>query len=451
MNVHILAVGGIGMSGIARMIMQLGHRVSGFDMERNYIVEGLVSSGLDFRPLDEVLKDRAVDVVVRSTAIGDLHPELKSAVEKNIPVYHRAEMLNILVREKKVIGITGAHGKTTSTAMLAWILFALGRSPTAYVGGIIKQLESNAWVGAGQWAVLELDESDGTFSLFEPEILFVPSLELEHIDFYGTQEDMLSFFQTYFTRLKSTRVLLGWHSKIGAEAFRLDGEGIVSSEQMRFVPSDLEIRSDFSMWVRIYDREKDRYMEQILPVIGRHNLYNLCGVLQVVNWMGIDVDEALTVMREFPGVSRRMEVLSRQPLTVIHDYAHHPTEIETTLSAVRDVIGYDRRMVVVFEPHRYSRFSGFWQEFLSCFDAADVVLVTPVYSAGEAQLDNINSDRFAFELQRSRGKPSYALIAYDLDEVSAAVRPGDCLVVLGAGKVVSLAKQIASAWAYQNN
>lgn len=450
MNIHILAVGGIGMSGIARMIMQLGHRVSGFDINKSYVVDDLIRAGLDFRPLDEVIKGRNIDIVVRSTAISDDNLELNLAIRNNIPIYHRAEMLKLLVQDKRLIAVTGAHGKTTSTSLIAWVLFDLGYSPTAYIGGVLKSPGVNAWIGAGDWAVVELDESDGTFSLFEPEILFIPSLELEHVDFYGSEGELVAFFHNFFNRARNMKVLFGWHSKIGADDFMND-ENLFSAENMRFVPQGWDFYDDFSMKIKIWDRKENREITSTIPIIGEHNVYNVCGVLQVLDWIGISPEQALDSISRFPGIDRRVDIYSREPIMVIHDYAHHPTEIKTTLSAIRQVIG-DRRMVVVFEPHRYSRFSAFWQEFLSAFSSADAVLITPVYSASEPAIEAINSDRFAFELQRKHNKPAYALISYDIDEVIAAVKSGDCLVVLGAGKVISIAKEISAAAAsYQNN
>ncbi len=448
MNIHILAVGGIGMSGIARLLMQLGHTVSGTDITHNYIIDDLEKEGLILEPLIEAVKNRKVDAVVTSTAVPYEDPQLELARSLNIPIYHRSEMLQAIFRSRRVIGITGAHGKTTSTALLAWILHHLGYQPSAYIGGILKKVNLNAWLGAGEIAVLELDESDGSFSMFNPEIMFIPYLELEHIDFYGEEMSMIEFFRNYILQRRDTKFLIGMASKIGPEFSQFENVKFV--ENLRFAPIRHKVNPDFTMDVEFLDRKEDKVISGKVPLVGLHNVRNICGILQVCDWLGINPSQALRAMESFPGVARRMDVMSRSGVLVVHDYAHHPTEISATISAVREVIG-DKRLVVVFEPHRYSRFAGFWEGFMSALSGADVLLTTPIYSASEEPIEGISSERFCIEFTRRTGKPAYAMIDYDIGEVQAAVKEGECLLFLGAGRIYSLAKEVAKrTLAYQN-
>ncbi len=448
MNIHVLAVGGIGMSGIARLLLQLGHTVSGTDISHNYIIDDLAKEGLILESLSEAVKSRRVDAVVTSTAVPYEDPQLEFARSLDIPIYHRAEMLQAIFNSKRVIGITGAHGKTTSTALLSWILHELGYRPSAYIGGILKGIGLNAWIGSGEVAVLELDESDGSFSLFSPEIMFIPYLELEHVDFYGQESSMVEFFRNYMLQRQDTKFLIGLGSKISKEFSQFENIRLV--QELRFSPIRYRVNTDFTMDVEYLDREKNEVISGRVPLIGLHNVRNICGVLQICDWLEIDPVQVIRAIEVFPGIARRMDVMSCSPLLIIHDYAHHPTEIGSTISAVRDVIG-KRRLVVVFEPHRYSRFSGFWNEFISSLSGSDLLLVTPVYSAGERPIERISSERFCVEFIRHIGKPAYAMIGYDVDEVQAAVQDGDCLLFLGAGKIYSLAKAVTkNMLAYQN-
>ncbi len=448
MNIHVLAVGGIGMSGIARLLLQLGHTVSGTDISHSYIIDDLVKEGLILEPVSEAVKKRKIDAVVTSTAVPYEDPQLEFSRSLNIPIYHRSEMLQAIFGSRKVIGITGAHGKTTSTGLLSWVLHQLGYRPSAYIGGILKGVGRNAWLGTGEIAVLELDESDGSFSLFKPEIMFIPYLELEHIDFYGQESSMVEFFRNYIIQRRDTKFLIGLGSKIGQEFSQF--ENIKSVQDLRFVPVGHKINPDFTMDVEYMDRKENKIISGKVPLIGLHNVRNICGVLQVCDWLEIDPVQVIRAIETFPGIARRMDVMSYSPSLIIHDYAHHPTEISSTISAVRDVIG-EKRLVVVFEPHRYSRFSGFWNEFISSLSGTDLLLVTPVYSAGERPIEGITSERFCIEFTRHTKTPAYAMIDYDIGEVQAAVQDGDCLLFLGAGKIYSLAKAIAKdTLAYQN-
>ncbi len=448
MHIHILAVGGIGMSGIARLLLQMGHSVSGTDISHNYIIDDLVRQGLILDDLLEVVKNRKVSAVVRSSAISDDDPQLVLARDIGIPVYHRAEILQAIFKSTRVIGITGAHGKTTSSALLAWVLHELGYQPSAYIGGVVKGINSNAWLGMGDLSVLELDESDGTFSLFSPEIMFIPYLELEHVDFYQDEAGMAEFFRNFILQRKETRFIFGLGSKLGKEFAGFDNVKFV--EEGRYLPLRFEVLGDFSMQVEILDRREETILSQRLPLVGVHNVRNVCGVLQVCDMLGIKAKDALRAMASFPGVARRMDVLLKGEIIVVHDYAHHPTEIRTTLEAIRQVIG-NKRMVAVFEPHRYSRFSAFWSEFMSALVPADVVLITPIYSASEDPIPGISPERFALELNRTMSIPAYAMLSYDLDEVRAATRSGDCLIFLGAGKVYSLAKDFVKLQMVHHN
>ncbi len=448
MRFHILAVGGIGMSGIARMLLQLGHRVSGTDRERHYIVDDLIKAGLEFISLSQALSRGKVDAVVTSSAIGDDDAELRLAKRVGLPVYHRVEMLEIILRMQKIVAVTGAHGKTTSTALLSWILHYAGLNPSAYIGGILKEVNTNAWIGVGQWAVAELDESDGSFMKIKPDVVFIPTFELEHIDFYHTEEALVEKFGGYIQNNPQAKFLFGINSLLAQRSFSgLDN--VLFQENLRFVPVSNKVFADLSMEAVIWDRQKEEEIVFKCPLIGEHNLRNLCGVFQVCMWLGIDLPVVISAVEQFPGVKRRMEKFSsaRKDLLIIHDYAHHPTEIRAVLSSIRMAIG-DRRMVVVFEPHRYSRLRGFWDEFAYSLSQADILLCTPVYSAGESKINGIESEEFVESCLQLTGQKGYAMSGYNLDELRAAVNKGDCVVFLGAGPIYRFAKDFVNALSY---
>ncbi len=440
MHFHILAVGGIGMSGIARLLMQQGYSVSGNDINHSYIVKELEQEGLIFSNLGDVVKHKKVDAVVVSSAIKDNNPELLLAKQLGLPIYHRAQMLNLIVKEgRTVIGVTGAHGKTTTTALLSWILIQLGYDPLFYIGGILKEIGLNAYMGKGDFAVLELDESDGSFTLFHPEIMFITNLDLEHIDFYKTKDNLIRFFRDYITKSSNTKFILGFNSRIGSQDLGEDMDNLWDLNKTgRFLPVTYKICSDFSMRGQILDVLSNKMLYIQAGLVGEHNLYNIAGVLNLCSLLGVDIDEAIASIERFPNVQRRMDIYLHSPVTVIHDYAHHPEEIRKTLSAIRDVIK-DKRLVVVFEPHRYSRFSAFWEEFKSAVSIADVVFSTPVYSASEDRLTGIDNFNFC----RQIGKPAVAMQDYSLELLKQQVEDGDCVVFLGAGKIINLAKEFA--------
>ncbi len=432
---HILAIGGIGMSGIANMLLDKGASISGTDLQENYLTENLRERGALLKPIYEL--SQMPNVVIVSSAIAQDNEELLFAKKMGIPVYHRALALGRLVEGKKVIAITGSHGKTTTTSLIAWMLLGLGLDPDFYIGGILKDVGKNARAGRGRIAVIELDESDGTVFSFSPDICVITNVDREHIDFYKKEDVQKRLYRKFIETNSKCRFFLGKNSPISWESIlpvKLENvdfypdKGLI--DVISYSPSN-GFLSDIELGVH----GKSAFIR--LPLIGRHNAFNLAGCLSVADYLGLDVEAAIDILEKFPGVERRMDVFYKGDVLLIHDYAHHPREIKATLDALKGYSG-GSRIIAVFEPHRYTRFSGLWDEFIRAFESADTVLCTDVYSASEAPIEGVSPDSFVDKL-KEQGKNALHMPA--VSQLEQLINKGDIVVFMGAGKAKDYAKE----------
>ena len=452
-TLHFTGIGGIGMSGIAEILHDMGYKVQGSDIADNANVRRLRGKGIDivFGQKRANVADAAI--VVISTAIAGDNPEVVAARESAIPVVHRAEMLGELMRLRWSIAVAGTHGKTTTTSIVATLLDAAGIDPTVINGGIITGWGSNARLGKGLWMVVEADESDGSFQRFRPTVAVVTNIDREHIDHHASFEALESAFRSFvasvpfygFTTLcidhpavqrlmkgvTDRRVItygLGADADVRAAKVRRDGDA------MRF---------DVLLSGRA-GGQGDALRDLRFPMLGEHNVQNCLAAIAVALELGVTRDVITRALAGFGGVGRRFETKGvTGGVTVIDDYGHHPVEIRAALSAGRMLCGANK-LIAVMQPHRYSRLNDLFEDFCACFNDADEVLVADVYAAGETPIKGVGRDSLVKGIRAQGHKGAAALAAPDAlaREIAARARKGDVVLCLGAGDITSWAARL---------
>lgn len=447
-HIHFIGIGGAGMSGIAEVLLNLNYKVSGSDLKRSEVTERLESLGAKiFIGHDEANVENP-QVVVYSTAVNLSNPEILAAKKKQIPVIRRAEMLAELMRMKYGIAVAGTHGKTTTTSMVAAVLVKGGLDPTVVIGGRVNSFGSNAMLGKGDFLVAEADESDGSFLRLSPTIAVVTTLDCEHMDFYKDLEHIKETFLAFINKIPF----------YGVAVLCLDQEHIQSMIpriEKRFITYGLESQADFiARDVKFYEGMSEFEIlnsskslgKMKLRVPGLHNIYNSLAATAV----GLDLDIDFSVIREalegFSGVQRRFQIKGEvNNIIVVDDYGHHPTEIKATLSAAKS--GWNRRTIVVFQPHRYTRTYYLLKEFSTCFYQADILIITDIYPAGEKPIEGIK----ALDIVEGVKKHGHKNVIYvhDKSEIPAHVmkikKHGDMVITLGAGDIGTLSEKILDA------
>lgn len=437
-HIHFIGIGGIGMSGIAELLLNLGYRVSGSDLKKTDITEHLAQLGAKIYYGHDPKNITDIDVAVVSSAIRPDNPEVLCAQERNIPVIPRAEMLAELMRLKYGIAIAGAHGKTTTTSMVAAVLEHGKFDPTIVIGGKLVKTDSNAVLGTGDFLVAEADESDGSFLNLPPTIAVVTNIDREHMDFYSDIDQIKETFLAFINKVPF----------YGLAVVCLDDphvQSIIPRIKKRMLTygrasqADLQARDirlkGFNASYNVYYHDK-RLGSVMLHLPGIHNVYNSLAAVGVGLELSIPFKTIREALRECRGIQRRLQVRGRRSGIVwIDDYGHHPTEIKMTLRAVRGIAR--QRVVVVFQPHRYSRTFHLFQDFMTSFYDADVLLVTDIYPAGEEPRSDI-SGRHLYDGFREYGYKDVRF-AGSLQEAAQllpeVLQPGDVLVTLGAGDV----------------
>ncbi|MBF0096545.1 MAG: UDP-N-acetylmuramate--L-alanine ligase [Magnetococcales bacterium] len=462
-RLHFVGIGGIGMSGIAEVLLNLGYRVSGSDLSENASVQRLRSMGATIHIGHAEQNVAETDVVVHSSAVTRDNPELLAARRLRIPIARRAEMLAELMRIKYGIAIAGTHGKTTTTSMVATLLGKAGMDPTVVNGGIVNAFDSNARLGHGDFMVTEADESDGSFLKLFPIIAVVTNMDPEHLDHYGSFDAIRQAFLTFVEKIPfyGLAVLCNDHPEVAALVPRLSDK--------RIITYGLQDGADYQAVQIRRDGDRTRFAVQRLDPVsttyhilgevglalpGRHNVSNALAAIAVALELEIPwtvIDQSLD---QYKGVRRRFDLLRNDPeRVIIDDYAHHPTEIAATLQGVREGFGQERRVVALFQPHRYSRVHSLQESFIACFGQADVVLVDRIHPAGEAPLPDISPDAMRQQLiagiHASSDIPTHALPDGDMQsqgrkELEAFLQPGDVVVFLGAGSITKKARHFAA-------
>ena len=437
-HIHFVGIGGIGMSGIAELLLNLGYRVSGSDARTTDITERLASLGARICLGHEKKNLTDADVVVTSSAIKQGNPEVFAAQERGIPVIPRAEMLAELMRLKYGIAVAGAHGKTTTTSLVAAVLEHGGVNPTVVVGGKLLKTNTNAVLGSGEFLVAEADESDGSFLNLPPTIAVVTNIDREHMDFYPDIDAIKDAFVAFLNKVPF----------YGVNIICLDDENIQSimprikkriltygrATQADLQACDIELSAQGTSFT-VYLQEKKLGVVK-LGIPGIHNVYNSLAAIGVGLELGLEFKVIKKGLGDFKGIQRRIQQRGKKNgVTWIDDYGHHPTEIKMTLKAVRQIA--PGRVVVLFQPHRYSRTYHLFNEFMTAFYDADVLVVADIYPAGEAPLPEVNSQRFCESLKEYGHKDVNYIPDFKSAEAYLAefLQPGDVLLTLGAGDV----------------
>lgn len=468
-TIHFVGIGGIGMSGIAEVMCNLGYTVQGSDLSDGPSVERLRARGIAVTIGHAKENVEGVAVVVTSTAVRRTNPEVAAAIESRIPVVRRAEMLAELMRLKSTVAVAGTHGKTTTTSMIASLLDKGDVDPTVINGGIIEQYGSNARLGDSDWMVVEADESDGSFLRLDGTIAVVTNIDPEHLDHYGDFEGLRRAFVEFIHNVPfyGAAILCVDHPEVQAVIGDVRDRKVVTyGFSLQADICGVNVRPNeggntFDVIVR-QRGEEDRRIEGVhLPMPGRHNVQNALAAIAVAVEMGC----ADSVIREgfgsFSGVRRRFTkagsiALDGWPETgsvsVIDDYAHHPVEIRAVLSAAREAVPKGR-VIAVAQPHRYSRLKDLMEDFQTCFNDADMVFVTPVFEAGEDPIEGVSSEALVAGL-KSHGHRSASTIANQRDlaiALAAEIEPGDIIVCLGAGDITKWAATLAGAIESERN
>jgi UDP-N-acetylmuramate--alanine ligase len=452
-RIHFVGIGGIGMSGIAELLANLGYAVSGSDARRSDVTDRLERLGVRVMAGHDAGHVGAADVVVVSSAIGADNLEVAEARRRHVPVIPRAEMLAELMRLRYGIAIAGAHGKTTTTSMVALILERAGLDPTAVIGGRLSVFGSNARLGRGDYMVVEADESDRSFLKLSPSIAVVTNIDHEHMESYGSWENLQQAFADFANKVPfyGAVVACADDPAVGELLPRVTRRTITYGID---VPCDvrgrgLELQA-FGSRLTVSQRTKDRGTTELgalrLGVPGRHNALNALGAIAVGLELGVSYTRIAAALEEFHGAERRFQLRGEAAgVMVVDDYGHHPTEIAAVIAAARAGIG--RRVVVVFQPHRYTRTSQLMNAFGPALSGADEVVLTDIYAAGEPPIAGVTIEALADAIRRDVRCPVRLVKA--LDDVPAAVAervaPGDLVVTLGAGSVGTLPDRILEA------
>jgi UDP-N-acetylmuramate--alanine ligase len=438
-HIHFVGIGGIGMSGIAELLLNLGYRVSGSDLSVTDITQRLARLGGTIYQGHGTGQVQGADVVVTSSAVKADNPEVLEARQSGIPVIPRAEMLAELMRLKYSVAVAGSHGKTTTTSIIAALLEKGGLDPTVVIGGKLKSVGSNAVLGGGEFIVAEADESDGSFLKMAPTIAVVTNIDREHLDFYPDLQAVQAAFLAFIDRIPF----------YGRAVLCLDDEPIqnlIPEIQKPFVTYGLSTQADLQARHVTFQGLTSRFDVEfrgeplgnvVLNLPGIHNVYNALAAIAVGLELDLDFKEITHALETLQGVQRRMEVKGTfDDILVMDDYGHHPTEIKATLSAVRESWP-DRRHVVVFQPHRFSRTRALFDEFSRAFYQSDLLVMLPVYSAGEAQIPGVDAESLCRAISTHGHKETLCVADKNgaQDYLKKALKPGDLLLTLGAGDV----------------
>ena len=443
--VHFIGIGGIGMSGIAEVLHNLGHRVQGSDQSESANVQRLRDKGIPVHIGHKAENLGDAEVVVVSTAIKKSNPELVAAREKLLPVVRRAEMLAELMRFRNAIAIGGTHGKTTTTSLVATLLEAGGLDPTVINGGIINAYGTNARMGAGEWMVVEADESDGTFLKLPADVAIVTNIDPEHLDHYGNFDAVRAAFRQFVENVPfyGFGVMCIDHPEVQSLVGRIEDRKVITygenpQADVRF--SNVRIDGTRSLFdIEIRRRRTGKVIQikdLVMPMPGRHNISNATAAVAVANRLGISNEAIAKGLASFGGVKRRFTLTGEwNGVKVFDDYGHHPVEIKAVLKAAREAC--KGRIIAVHQPHRYTRLSSLFEEFAACFNDADSIFLAPVYAAGEDPIEGVDSQTLVSRIKAgghrdARYLPSQEDLAAMVAEIA---RPGDFVVLLGAGSI----------------
>lgn len=446
---YFIAIGGVGMSGLAKYLLENGCEVSGSDIVDSKYIDKLRKLGATVyigQKKENVPSDA---VVVASTAIRENNPEMVRARELGLKVYHRSDILAEISRWGKFfLGYSGTHGKTTTSGLSSYVMEKAGLKPSFVVGGIIPELGINAHSQDGKYFAAELDESDGTIVKYAPNVCVINNLEADHLDFYKDGlKSILETFEKFISNIPESSIVLVNKDCKATMSLHSHKTLTFGMEDADYTARNVRFMSDCTVFDVYY---KDEFLTDLTIILrGKHNVYNALSVLASLHQAGIDVNLVKPHFATFSGMGRRFQKVAEfDGVTVYDDYAHHPTEIKATLSSAEGMT--DKRVIAVFQPHRYTRLKNLWKEFLDAFQGVDKVVVTDVYAASEDEIEGINSKKFAKELAEHIDIPCEYIggsIADVAQKLCPELRENDVVIGLGAGTITNLSKELLN----QNN
>lgn len=448
-HVHFVGIGGYGMSAIARVMLEMGYTVSGSDVASQELTQRLMDRGATVYQGHEAHQVDGADLVVYSTALGQDNVEIQAARQRQIPVLHRSEMLARLMEERTGVAVTGAHGKTTTTSMIAYVMERCGLDPTFVVGGVVSNIGDNAKAGQGPHVVAEADESDGSFLHYRPQIAVVTNIEADHLEHYdGNFENLKRAYKTFVQQIPQDGLLV-------ASAADEHLQALLPEAQCNVMTFGLEDDVDVvAKDVRLLDRgsvcEVYEHGQRLgvlrLSLPGTHNVMNALAAVAVCTFCGLKFDDVAQALAEFHGAKRRFQMIAEEgDVLVVDDYAHHPTEIQATIDAAQST---GRRIVAVFQPQRYTRTYFLFDAFARAFRGADEVVILDIYSpAGEKKIEGVSSERLVEEI-RHHSNPNVQFLKTKEDVLAyllSTAHEGDLVLTMGAGDIWQVAVQLGEA------
>ncbi|MFZ5647230.1 MAG: UDP-N-acetylmuramate--L-alanine ligase [Bacillota bacterium] len=438
-KIHFIGIGGAGMSALARILIELGHKISGSDLNRTNITDRLESMGAACYIGHSAQNVDGVDLVVISTAIKPENPELVRAIEKKITVIHRGDLLALLMERQLGIAVAGAHGKTTTTSMMALVMEKNGLDPTIVIGGELNDIGGNAKLGRGRYLVAEADESDGSFLKLSPKVAIVTNVENDHLDYYGSVERIKDAFRVFLSKVPDDGMAVVCIDDPGVREVLKEYGGPLTTYGLRSDEADYVLKvvylNGMSSRGEVYHRGR-RLGTLVLSVPGQHNMLNALAVVAAAMYAGLDFNAIADALKEFKGAGRRFQLVGEASgIKVVDDYAHHPSEIKATLKAAKQVGA--NRIITVFQPHRYTRTSLLRDEFGSAFLDSDVVIVNEIYSAGEAPIEGVNAGLIIDAMAKNGQEEVVYLGTREeiVDYLAGFARPGDLILTMGAGNI----------------
>lgn len=454
LNIHFIGIGGIGMSGIAEILLDQGYNVSGSDKNDSANVSKLKSKGANVFIGHAAKNIKDVQIVVYSSAIDNKNPEIVKAKDLNIPIIKRAEMLAELMRLKNGIAIAGSHGKTTTTSFVSTIFKTLNQKPTCIVGGIVKNLGGQALQGDGEYLIAEADESDGSFLFLNPITSVITNIDNDHLDYYKTEENIKKAFVEFSNKIP-------FYGCVVINANDKNSIDLLCDIRRQYVTYAIENNTTYSDEIDFFAKEIVHteelskfvvtYQNKTYPVTislsGNHNIQNALAAIAVSVKAGLDIKEVCKAIQTFEGVSRRFENLYKNDrLVVIDDYGHHPTELIATINTAK--VKYpNKKLIAVFEPHRFSRTKEFWHEFIECFKDVDEVLIAPIYAASEKPIDYIDSEILVKNINDKFKNASY-IQSWDSLTTLFETNKNENVVILsmGAGSISKATRRKIDEW-----
>ena len=443
---HLIGIGGIGMSGIAQLLLSCGHKVSGSDLKDNSITNLLKTLGADIHIGHSSANISNAQTVVYSSAIKDDNPEIIEAKRLKIPLIMRAQALSELMSNKKVVTVAGSHGKTTTTSLVSYLLLEAGLMPTVAIGGILMNIDTNACFGSGSYFVAEADESDGSFLYYNPTYSIITNIDREHLDYYKTFDKEIDAFSQFLNRTDKDGCAFICDDDLNLKSILKDYKnkyilfGLKESADIfpkNIILKDLTSEFDCFFNKKFVDRFK-------LSLGGEHNISNALSVIAFGLTVGIDLKFIKHALANYKGTKRRLEVkFANQRVKIIDDYAHHPTEIQATLRAAKNL--NSKRIIAIFQPHRYTRTQLLMDEFSRSFSNADYLIVTDIYPASEPAIEGVSAMALVDKIKKVNPRMQVCFLAKDkiIEHVLSILRPEDLVITLGAGDIVRLSDELS--------